>query len=270
MITTEQARDRREHGWLNTCQAAFHPTDAAQAHAALDYVAEMLLRAGDARAAFPDIYAVITRRVAEEVARPDGPFLEPAWISRLAGRFCARYLETLRWAHGGGPQDATAWAIAYDSALAEGMPPVQHALLGLSAHINYDLALGIHATIVECGHGEDRAKIARYKHDHDHVNALLDASITEAFQRLIRRHRCATTVWLNRAGRLTRWFTMELLTRWRAQVWDEVEALLRARTPAQRARVVRRIGARAGRIGAVLRRPLPALPRVHHSPPTKA
>jgi hypothetical protein len=263
MMNTEQARARRELGWLDTCQKAFHPTDAAQAHAALDYVAEMLLNAGDARAAFPDIYAVITRRVAEEVARPDGRFLEPAWVSSLAGCFCTRYLETLRWAIRGSPQDTTAWAVAYDSADAAGMPPVQHVLLGLSAHINYDLALGIHATIVEHGHADDRAIIARYKHDHDHVNTLLDASIGEAFQRLIKRHRCATSAWLGRANRLTRWFTMELLARWRAQVWAEVEALLGARTKAQRARVVRRIGARAGRIGAVLRRPLPLLPRFH-------
>jgi hypothetical protein len=263
MMYTEQAHGRRGSGGLDTWPAAFQPTDAETAHAALDYVAETLLRLGDARAAFPDVYAVITRRVADEVARPDGPFLEGAWISRLAARFCTRSLETLRWAVAGTPQDTSGWASAYASAGAEGMPPMQHALLGLSAHINYDLAIGIHATIVEHGHAEDRAMIARYKHDHDHVNELLDASIPEAFDRLIKRHHCATTVWLDRAGRLTRWCTMELLSRWRAQVWVEVEALLAARTDARRARVLRRIGARAGRIGAVLRRPLPALPRVY-------
>ena len=62
------------------------------------------------------------------------------------------------------------------------------------------------------GTRRDRAKIARYKHDHDYVNKLLDASIPEAFDRLIRRHHCATTRWLDHAGRLTRWCTMELLT----------------------------------------------------------
>jgi hypothetical protein len=262
MITTpEQARARRELGWLDTCQKAFHPTDVAQAQAALEHVTGLLLRAGDARAAFPDIYAIITRRVAAEVARPDGAFLEPAWISRLAGRFCARYLETLRWALGGGAQDAVAWATVYASADDAGMSPLQHAVLGLSAHINHDLAIGIHATIVEQGHAGDRAMIARYKHDHDHVNTLLEASIPEAIQRLIERHRCATTTGLERVSGLTRWCTMELLTRWRAHVWGEVEALLRARTTAQRARVVRRISARAGRLGALLCRPLPALAR---------
>jgi hypothetical protein len=145
------------------------------------------------------------------------------------------------------------------------MPPVQHALLGLSAHINHDLAIGIHATIVERGHARDRAKIARYKHDHDYVNKLLDASIPEAFERLIQRHHCATTRWLHRAGRLTRWATMELLTRWRSQVWTEVEALLAARTRAQHARVLRRIAARAARIGLLLRRPFPALPHGYAS-----
>ena len=263
MMYTEQARGGRAAGGLDSCQSAFHPTDAAQAHAALDHVAETLLRASDARAAFPDVYAVITRRVAIEVARSNSPFREPAWISRLAGRFCTRYLATLRQAMSHGPQDTSAWATAYASANTEAMPPVQHALLGLSAHINHDLAIGIHATIVEHGRADDQAMIARYKHDHDHVNELLDASIPEAFARLIARHHCATTLWLDRGGRLTRWCTMELLTRWRAQVWVEVEALLAARTEAQRARVLRRIGARAARIGALLSRPIPELPRVH-------
>lgn len=263
MMYTEQARGARAIGGLDSCQTAVCPTDAAQAHTALDHVAETLLRANDARAAFPDVYAVITRRVAIEVARRDGPFQEPAWISRLAGRFCTRYLATLRQAMINGPQDTSAWTTAYASADTENMPPVQHALLGLSAHINYDLAIGIHATIVEHGHADNRAMIARYKHDHDHINELLDASIPEAFARLITRHHCATTLWLDRAGRLTRWCTMELLTRWRARVWVEVEALLAARTEAQRARVLRRIGARAGRIAALICRPVPDLPRVH-------
>ena len=264
-MNAEQARDGRASYGLDAGVTAFRPTNADQAHAALDHVAETLLRANDEHAAFPDIYAVITRRVADEVARPDGPFQEPTWISQLAGRFCTRYLETLRWAIAGSPQDTSAWATAYATDGAAEMPPVQHALLGLSAHINHDLAIGIHATIVARGHARDRAKIARYKHDHDYVNKLLEASIPEAFDRLIQRHHCATTRWLDRAGRLTRWCTMELLTRWRSQVWTEVEALLAARTRAQRARVLRRIAARAARIGRLIRRPIPALPRVYAS-----
>jgi hypothetical protein len=263
MMYTEPATGRRAVGGLESCKTEFHPTDAVQAHAALAQVADTLLRGDDARAAFPDVYAVITQRVAFEVARRDGPFQEPTWITQLAGRFCGRYLETLRWALDGHAQDTSAWASAYDSVGVEDMPPVQHALLGLSAHINYDLAIGIHATIVDHGYADDRAMIARYKHDHDFVNTLLDAAIPEALDRLVKRHHCATTVWLARASWLTRWFTMELLVRWRAQVWVEVEALLAAHTSSQRARVLRRIGARSARIGALLRRPMPALRRAH-------
>lgn len=258
MINTEQACAQAAPGGLCAGLTGLGVTGVDEAAAALDGVAEELLRAHDARAAFPDIYAVITRRVAREAARPDGPFLEPAWISHLAASFCGRYLETLRWSLTDCPQDAGAWAWAYLAPGSAALPPVQHALLGLSAHINHDLAIVIHATIVERGHERDRGKIARYKHDHDGVNALLHASIPEALDRLIRRHRCATTRWLDRGGRVTRWCAMELLTRWRAHVWVEVEALLATRTLAQRARVLRRIGARAARIGALLRRPIAA------------
>ncbi len=80
-----------------------HPVNADDALLALDTVAARLASRGDGRAAFPDIYGIITRKVAEEVKKNRGIFVEPLWISRLAGRFCERYLETLRWSLDGAP-----------------------------------------------------------------------------------------------------------------------------------------------------------------------
>lgn len=235
------------------------PANVHEALAALETLTARFRRAGDARAAFPDIYAIITRRVSEEVRKPKSRFLEPAWIARLAGRFCERYIETLAWSLDGTRQDNGAWACAYTAAARPATLPIQDVMLGLSAHINYDLALGIAETIREHGHADDAEMLARYKHDHDEVNALLEASIPEAFARLVENHDCqATALIRDRAYRLASWTAMQLLQSWRAHVWNDVLALLGARTEEARAAVVRKMNRRSTVINSVLGVRLPA------------
>ena len=252
-------------GWLDDVPP--RPTTVAEALGALDTVADRLLAAGDARAAFPDIYAIITRRVAESVelserargrTRADGEgragafFLEPRWISRLAGRFCERYLQTLRWSLGGEAQDAGAWDTFYATCGVPGTLPLEHVLLGLSAHINFDLAIGIHATIVELG-ATDGATLRRYRHDHDAVNDLLRASIPEAFDHLMIRHGCeGAGLIFHRTYALAEWAAMHILSSWRARVWDDALALLAARTASARAVVVQRMERLSRRYARVL------------------
>ncbi|CAN96725.1 MULTISPECIES: DUF5995 family protein [Sorangium] len=241
-----------------------HPTSVHDAAVALDTVTDRLLAAGDRRAAFTDVYGIVTRAVAAQVERRDGMFLEPAWISRLAGRFCERYLETLGWYDRGAAQDCGAWHIAYASTASRFTPPVQNALLGFSAHINYDLIFGIHATIVEFGHGADRAMLARLKHDHDQINSLLRASVIEALARLAARHGCPLSAFfLETAPEVAVWVSMEMLSRWRERVWDDVLALLAARGGSERAALSRGIERRSTRIAQML-----ALPSLHQAPHT--
>jgi hypothetical protein len=233
--------------WLDRSDIQRCPTNVQEALRALDTVTLRLTAEGDARAAFPDVYGIITRRVAESVeicdrTGGDGAFfLEPQWISRLAGRFCERYLETLAWSLGGGAQDAGAWDTTYGALHHAGTFPLQHVLLGLSAHINFDLAIGIYRTIVEHGR-TDAATLRRYKHDHDAVNDLLRASIPEAFDHLISRHHCeASALIFRRTYAFAEWATMHILSSWRARVWDDAMAMLAAPTPAARKRIVERM-----------------------------
>ncbi len=230
-----------------------HPTKVQDALQALELVTARLSALKDGRAAFPAIYGIITRRVAEEVSSKNGRFLEPLWISRLAGRFCERYLETLRWSFERTPQDAGAWHIAYIRAQKPESTPALNVLCGISAHINYDLALGIRDNIVAFGHRACPEMIARYKHDHDQVNHVLEASIPEALDRLSRDHGCPMSAFARkRALSLTRWCTMQLLSSWRAQVWADARRLLAATNADEKARLVGQMDQRSTRIGEIL------------------
>src|SRR5690242_18130340 len=81
--------------WFDGADFSLHPTDVEEALGALEGIARALHAEGDPRAAFPDIYGIITRRVGDEIALGQGGiFQEPQFISRLAGRFARRYMDT--------------------------------------------------------------------------------------------------------------------------------------------------------------------------------
>jgi Family of unknown function (DUF5995) len=251
-------------GWLDRHGVDCRPRTVHEARRALDIVTAAFTAEGDARAAFADVYGIITRRVAESIEiserhpGPDAHFWEPQWTSRLSGLFCERYLETLAWSLGGGIQDAGAWEVTYGAARQRGVFPLQHVLLGLSAHINYDLAVGIHRNIVERGR-VDGATLRRYKHDHDAVNDLLRASIPEAFDHLIQRHRClASAILYRRTYAIAEWATMRILCAWRARVWEDAMAMLSAPNPEAEAAIVRRLDRVSSRYARLL-----AIPGAH-------
>jgi hypothetical protein len=227
------------------------PRSAAEAYEALRLLTDRLRERDDSRAAFSEVYSLITWRVACNVEAPRSVFLEPAWVSRLAGRFCELYLRTLAV----GPGCST-WAASYRYAGRRATAPIQEAVLGLSAHINYDLPIGIYQNIVELGGRGDPSMLARYKHDHDAVNELLDQTVAETFERLANGHGCAVSAFISRrASAVAHRAIMQMLVTWRAWVWGEVLALLAASGPRERAVIVRRMDRRASRIARLLTLP---------------
>ncbi|MFL5354850.1 DUF5995 family protein [Archangium sp.] len=229
------------------------PQDVVAAMGALDTIVERLHAWRDARAVFPDVYGVITRNVAKEVLGRTGFFQEPEWISRLAGRFAERYFETLDWSLRGSAQDCRAWELAYTYADRGLTLPLQDAALGISAHINFDLALGLWKTIEEFGDTSER-RLARYKHDHNAVNGLLAASLPEAVERLVERYACPITprMFAGAARPVMRGLALFVLERWRAHVWEDVLSLVHAPGEAAREAVVARMHQRSGGLGQVL------------------
>jgi hypothetical protein len=229
------------------------PKDVVAALGSLETVVGRLHARRDARAVFPDVYAVITHNVASEVLGRTGFFQEPEWISRLAGRFAERYLETLSWSLQRTAQDCRAWELAYAYADRGLTLPFQDAALGISAHINFDLALGLWRTIEEFGDTSER-RLARYKHDHDAVNGLLAASLPEAVARLVERYACPVTprMFSGAMRPVMRELALFVLERWRAHVWEDVLSLVHASGAAGREAVVARMHRRSGGLGQVL------------------
>jgi hypothetical protein len=182
------------------------------------------LPAGDARRFFHATYLRTTRAVAEEIDR-DG-FLDGPWLERWDIVFTELYLDALHADLRGAPVPRP-WRIAFDTAARQpALPPLRHVLLGMNAHINYDLPQALVAVISPAEFDDPEVRRRRAV-DHTHVDEVLvarigaeDAELAGVSRRSLLDRVLAP---LNRAA------TRRLLREARAKVWRNALALDQAR-----------------------------------------
>jgi hypothetical protein len=122
----------------------------------------------DGVAHFNRMYLHVTEGVAAAVARRD--FEDRAFLERLDVVFANYYFRAL--AQCAGPDACPrAWQPLIECRAKRRIAPIQFALAGMNAHINYDLALAVVDTCVELG-CEPRRDTSQYR-DFLLVNALL-------------------------------------------------------------------------------------------------
>lgn len=106
------------------------------------------LRGDDGVARFNELYLAVTREVAAQAGT--GDFADPRFIARLDVVFADLYFEAVEAAASGG-ELPNAWEPLFEARSRRGIAPIQYALAGMNAHINYDLGLALVATCDELG-----------------------------------------------------------------------------------------------------------------------
>ncbi len=154
--------------------AAYRPQNLDEALDAMRDALEHFHRESDHRAIFARAYYLITIAV-HQAARQRGPytnriFFDAGWVDRLAGKFAALYFRSLTTGDRPGER---AWKTAHRLAATREASVVQDLLLGINAHINYDLAYGVYLNLKEFDDGRDHLRLPRRKFDHDQVNNVL-------------------------------------------------------------------------------------------------
>ena len=121
-------------------------SDCAAAGSPIDPVIERMTRIAtelpetDGVARFNDLYLAVTRAVAAE-ATGDG-LEDPTFLSGLDVTFAGRYFAAVD-ATGSGEAVTQAWAPLFESRGRLDVAPIQFALAGMNAHINFDLCLAV-------------------------------------------------------------------------------------------------------------------------------
>ena len=134
-------------------------------------VGESLRAARDPRRHFHATYQRTTIAVADRIKA--GGFDDPGWVERWDVAFADLYLDALAESLDGHRPPAP-WQAAFGAPAA--LPPVRHVLLGMNAHINYDLPQALLAVITDQEFADD-ALIARREADHRAIDEVLAARV---------------------------------------------------------------------------------------------
>jgi hypothetical protein len=134
----------------------------------------------DGLACFNRMYLLVTEAVHRQVA--SGFFVDAAFMSRLDVNFVNRYLAAVRTYQltpGSAPHS---WRVVFDDRADTSLAPMQFALAGMNAHINFDLAP---ALVQTCQEGATAPDQGAHQADFDKVNQTLEAldpQIRESFE----------------------------------------------------------------------------------------
>lgn len=192
--------------------------------ARMEALLEALRAAGDQRRYFHATYQRTTIAVAQRLR--DGGFDDAGWVERWDVAFADLYLDALAAALAG-RRPARPWEVAFGAAA--DLPPLRHVLLGMNAHINYDLPQALLAVITDQEFA-DPVLLARRKADHRAIDEVLAARVGAESDELAAVSGPSAPTRLDRLLRpASQLATRRFLREAREKVWANAVALSGAR-----------------------------------------
>jgi hypothetical protein len=192
---------------------------------------------------FLRVYHGIT--VAVIAALEEGSLTPRPFFERLAGRFAEQHFDGVKAALGLDTRSDAArhglWvpSLAFDNApAAEVDVPLTHFLVGMSCHINCDLAVALDETIRELGHDRDPAMLDAIERGHEFVDAILAREVGSSMDALADELGCPLSRMIVDAelvpvaGRAA----MDVIRQWRAATFPAARRLVAAASPDARRR----------------------------------
>ncbi len=161
-----------------------------------------------------------------------GEFEDPEWVERWDVVFAELYVDALD-AHLGGGTPSRPWRLAFDAP--PDLPALRHVLLGINAHVNYDLPQALLAVISDDDFA-DNALIASRRRDHERIDGVLAHRVAAEDAELAVHGRSLTDRVLQPLNRLS---SKRFLKESRTKVWHNTTELQVARVAGPEAYDVR-------------------------------
>jgi hypothetical protein len=181
-----------------------------------------LKTSGDPRRFFHATYLRTTVAVADAIKA--GHFTDPEWVDRWDATFANFYLDALDTATSGA-QPTKPWQIAFGAPT--NLPPLNQVLLGMNAHINFDLPQALVAVITD-EEFDTPAVVAKREEDHRAIDRVLAARVAAEDDELVSVSGPGSL--LNRLLRpLNQRGTQRFLRESREKVWANAITLSHAR-----------------------------------------
>ncbi len=230
----------------------------------MDSLIRALENSADQKVVFLSCYRMMTGNMFTAIERHE--FRDCAWVDALLEHFAGYYFAALD-AYQRDPLSApAAWKLAHDAAGDPSVSALQKLLLGVNAHINYDLVFTVEdllrvegnrlrtegerpRTEWECLPAGLRA--TRYE-DFCFVNDVIARTIDAVQDQVLDPAMPVMDLVDRLLGPVDEYLVSRLVTGWRENVWNQAVGLLEARDAQERDRLAGRVEEEALRIGRAI------------------
>jgi hypothetical protein len=147
--------------------------------AAIDEVVQRMTERGSGlggRAQRIFLHTYMRTTAAVGMAVDGAAFEDPAWVSEWDVAFAELYLSALdHFLDGSRSAVPRPWLLAFDAP--PDLPPLRHVLLGINAHVNYDLPQALLAVISDDDFAAPKV-MARRRRDHERIDGVLASRVS--------------------------------------------------------------------------------------------
>lgn len=177
----------------------------------------------DQRQVFLSCYRMMTANML--LAIEENKFHDREWVSKLLHHFADYYFEAVV-CYDCGNNVPLVWQEVHEITIQNKLLKVQSLMIGVNAHINYDLVLALYDLLQpDWNHLSATERENRYR-DHCKVNDIIAATIDKVQDEILEPSSLVMR-WIDVAfGRLDEYLLSRLITNWRQDVWDDVQQML--------------------------------------------
>lgn len=181
---------------------------------------------GDRRSIFLQCYAIMTQNMQQAIAA--NRFHDPLWMDRLVAHFADYYFVALDAYEGAAGPVPAIWQQTFDLARDPAVSVIHNLLLGVNAHINYDLALAVSDMLGPEATTSTPVQWAERRADYDLVNQVIAASIDSVQEQVVDEHLPEMRIVDLALGPLDEHLIARMIVQWRDRVWDNALELVTA------------------------------------------
>lgn len=200
-------------------------------------------REGDRRVIFLSCYTLMTGNML--VAVREGEFQDAEWVTRLVHHFADYYFKALDAYDSSAGNPPAVWRLTHDAAFDPETKVLQNLLLGVNAHINYDLAQAVTDLLApEWQDLSEKEREARYD-DYCYVNRIIAETIDTVQDQVVEHYSPIMDVVDIVLGPFDELFTSRMIDHWREEVWQHVVDMLESQQADRRERMCEALEAAA-------------------------
>jgi len=197
----------------------------------------------DDRVVFLSCYMRMTSNVLE--ATQGNKFHHPEWVNTLLHHFAGYYFVALDAYEKNITTTPLIWVFAHNTAKDKMTSALQKLLMGVNAHINYDLSLTLYDLFHENWGILSQKEKELYYEDYTRVNDIISLTIDAVQDEILAPAMPEMQLLDKLMWRADEWLISKLLTKWREKVWNDAVALLSAQKKEELDQIILQIEANA-------------------------